>query len=67
MLWICYPNSPTGAVAPPEFLESAVAWCREREILLASDEAYSEIYFTTEPPRSALEFGVEGVVAVFRK
>jgi LL-diaminopimelate aminotransferase len=65
MLWICYPNSPTGAVAPASFLEKAVAWCRERNILLASDEAYSEIYFTEEPPHSALEFGTEGVIAVF--
>ena len=65
MLWICYPNSPTGAVAPASFLQEAIAWCRERDILLASDEAYSEIYFTEEPPHSVLEFGVEGVIAVF--
>ncbi len=65
ILWICYPNSPTGALAPREFLGKAVAWCRERDILLASDEAYSEIYFTEEPPHSALEFGTEGVLAIF--
>jgi len=65
LLWICYPNSPTGALAPASFFEEAVAWCRERNVLLASDEAYSEIYFGDEPPRSVLEFGVEGVVAVF--
>lgn len=65
VLWICYPNSPTGALAPMEFLAEAVAWCRARDILLASDEAYSEIYFTKEPPHSALEFGTEGVLAVF--
>lgn len=65
ILWICYPNSPTGAVAPPAFLEKVVSWCREREIVLASDEAYSEIYFTDEPPHSALEYGKEGVLAIF--
>jgi LL-diaminopimelate aminotransferase len=65
ILWICYPNSPTGAVAPLEFLRRAANWCRERDILLASDEAYSEIYFTEEPPHSALECGAEGVLAIF--
>ena len=65
ILWICYPNSPTGAVAPPAFFEEAVRWCRERDIVLASDEAYSEIYFTAEPPHSALESGREGVIAIF--
>jgi len=65
LLWICYPNSPTGALAPASFLEQAATWCRERDIVLASDEAYSEIYFDGEPPRSALEFGLDNVVSVF--
>ncbi len=64
VLWINYPNSPTGRVAPPSFFERALKLCREHDILLASDEAYSETYFT-EPPRSVLEFGREGVLAVF--
>ena len=38
ILWINYPNSPSGALAPPRFLEEAAAWCRERGIVLASDE-----------------------------
>lgn len=65
MLWICYPNSPTGAVAPLEFLREAAAFCRERGILLVSDEAYSEMYFTAQAPHSALEAGLENVLAVF--
>ncbi|MHC4470368.1 MAG: aminotransferase class I/II-fold pyridoxal phosphate-dependent enzyme [Planctomycetota bacterium] len=65
LLWICYPNSPTGALAPQSFLESAAGWCRERDIVLASDEAYSEIHFSEEPPHSALECGTEGVLAFF--
>jgi LL-diaminopimelate aminotransferase len=63
VLWICYPNSPTGAIAPPAALERIVSWCREREILLASDEAYTEIWFTPDPPHSALEWGTRGVLA----
>lgn len=62
IFWITHPNSPTGKVAPPEFLERWIAYCREHDIIAASDEAYTEIYFTDEPPHSALEFGREGVV-----
>ncbi len=62
ILWLNYPNSPSGRVAPPEYLERAVAWARRRGIIVCSDEAYSELYFTPDPPRSALEFGREGVV-----
>ncbi len=65
MLWLCYPNSPTGAVAPLSFYEEAAAFCRERGILLCSDEAYSEIYFGPEPPPSALEAGLDNVLAFF--
>jgi LL-diaminopimelate aminotransferase len=62
ILWINYPNSPTGRVAPADYLGRAVSWARRRGIILCSDEAYSEIYFTPDPPRSALEFGKEGVI-----
>ena len=65
MLWVCYPNSPTGAVAPLSFFREAAAFCRERGILLVSDEAYSEMYFTPDAPHSALEAGLENVLSVF--
>jgi LL-diaminopimelate aminotransferase len=65
ILWINYPNSPSGALAPLSFLREAAAWCRERGIVLASDEAYSEFHFGDERPASALETGTEGVVAFF--
>ncbi|MEN8149672.1 MAG: aminotransferase class I/II-fold pyridoxal phosphate-dependent enzyme [Planctomycetota bacterium] len=64
VLWICYPNSPTGTLAPLSFFEEAAAWCREHAVVLASDEAYSEIWFD-EPPHSALECGLTNVVSVF--
>jgi len=64
ILWLCSPNAPTGAVAPPEFLERLVAWGREHDVLIANDEAYADLYFG-ERPRSILEFGREGVAAVF--
>lgn len=65
ILWINYPNSPSGALAPLSFLREAAAWCRERGIVLASDEAYSEFHFGEERPASALQAGTEGVIAFF--
>jgi len=50
LMWINYPNNPTAAVAPLSFYEDAVAFCREFDIILASDNAYSEVYFDEHPP-----------------
>jgi succinyldiaminopimelate transaminase len=55
ILWLNYPNNPTGAVAPLWFLEDAAARCRTHGVLLASDEAYSELWFGEAPPPSALQ------------
>ena len=65
LMWICYPNSPSGAVISADKLKDIVAFCRDNEIILASDEAYTELYYTNEPPHSVLEFAREGVVATF--
>ncbi len=45
ILWINYPNNPTAALAPPGFYEEVVAFAKENEIIVASDLAYSEMYF----------------------
>lgn len=57
ILWLNYPNNPTGAVAPLSFLRAAADRCREHDVLLASDEAYSELWFGEGPPDSALQVG----------
>jgi succinyldiaminopimelate transaminase len=54
LLWLNYPNNPTAATAPAAFYERAAALARERGFVLASDEAYSELYFGPEAPGSAL-------------
>ena len=54
LLWLNYPNNPTAASAPLALYERAAELAREHGFVLASDEAYSEIY-VAEPPRSALE------------
>jgi LL-diaminopimelate aminotransferase len=42
LLFINYPNNPTGAVVPEGFFEQVVAFAREHEILVVHDNAYSE-------------------------
>lgn len=62
IVWINYPHNPTGAIAPPSYLEEIYDICRENGIILCSDECYTEIYFENKP-HSILEFGKEGVMA----
>ena len=63
IMWLNYPNNPTASMATEEFFKRAIEFCRENEIILASDEAYSEMYFD-EKPHSILEYGMEGIVAI---
>jgi N-succinyldiaminopimelate aminotransferase len=65
ILWINYPNNPTGAVAPLAFLERLAELAAEHGFLLASDEAYTELWFD-RPPHSALEVRDRQSVAVFQ-
>lgn len=45
LLFISYPNNPTGAVADLDFFEKTVAFARKNNILICHDAAYSEIAF----------------------
>ncbi|MEZ4767051.1 MAG: aminotransferase class I/II-fold pyridoxal phosphate-dependent enzyme [Caldilineales bacterium] len=45
LMWISYPNNPTGAAAPFSFYEEAVDFCRRNEILLCSDLPYADVCF----------------------
>jgi LL-diaminopimelate aminotransferase len=45
LLFINYPNNPTGAVVPPGFFERAVEFARENDILVVHDNSYSEIVY----------------------
>src|SRR5215207_7214798 len=55
ILYLNYPNNPTAACAPLDYLERAVAWCREHDVILAYDNAYSEIAYDGYRPPSILE------------
>lgn len=55
ILYLNYPNNPTAAVAPREYLERVVRTCRDRDILLVYDNAYSEMGFDGYVPPSIFE------------
>jgi len=64
IVWVNYPNNPTAAMAPLAFYEDLAARAARHDFVVASDEAYSEIYFG-EPPVSAMQVGDRSHVAVF--
>jgi acetylornithine aminotransferase len=65
ILWLNYPNNPTGAVAPLDHLRHAADLARRHGFILASDEAYSELWFEGGPPPSVLQVGdLTNVVAI---
>ena len=45
VVYLNYPNNPTAAIAPMEYLEKTVAICRKHGILLAYDNAYVDVTF----------------------
>jgi len=53
LLFVNYPNNPTGATAPRAFYEELVAWAVRRDLIIVSDAAYSELYYS-EAPQSIL-------------
>ncbi|MEL6407673.1 MAG: aminotransferase class I/II-fold pyridoxal phosphate-dependent enzyme [Chloroflexota bacterium] len=60
LLWCNYPNNPTGAVADLAFYERVVAFCKEHDILLASDNPYCDVTYDGYQAPSALQ--VEGAL-----
>ncbi|MCJ7604560.1 MAG: LL-diaminopimelate aminotransferase, partial [Dehalococcoidales bacterium] len=55
MLWLNYPNNPTGAVADIEFYNEAVEFAAKNDILICHDGAYSEVAFDDYQPVSFLQ------------
>lgn len=55
MIYLNYPNNPTGAVADEEFLLGASRWCVETDTILCYDNAYSEMTFDDYVAPSALQ------------
>ena len=64
VLYLNYPNNPTAAIAPTEYLRAAIGFCREHNILLVYDNAYSEFGFDGYVPPSIFQFEGAREVAV---
>jgi succinyldiaminopimelate transaminase len=65
IVWVNYPHNPTGAVAPLSFYEKLAEHAERLDFVIASDEAYSELWFD-EPPPSALQVTDRSRVIVFQ-
>ena len=63
LLWLNLPHNPTGATLDPEGYRQVLERARRHGFWVAADEAYAEVYFE-QPPRSALEFGLDNVIAL---
>ena len=63
VIWINYPHNPTAATVDVAYLERVARFCRERDILLCSDECYVDLYFAAPPP-SLLQVAREGVLTI---
>lgn len=55
LMFLNYPNNPTGAVAPVAFYEEVVAFAQRHNIIVAQDNTYSEICFDGYRPPSFLQ------------
>ena len=64
LVWVNYPHNPTGAVAPLEFYEELAEAAERHDFVIASDEAYSELWFDEAPP-SALQVADRSRVVAF--
>ncbi|MHB1295591.1 MAG: LL-diaminopimelate aminotransferase [Anaerolineae bacterium] len=66
LLWLNYPNNPTGAPAPLSFLQKAVDFCRHYDIVLCYDNPYSDLTFDGYVAPSVLEIpGAKDVAVEF--
>jgi LL-diaminopimelate aminotransferase len=64
VLFLNYPNSPTGALAPRSFFERAIAFAHANDLVVVHDNVYSEIVFDGRRAPSILEVPGASDVAV---
>jgi LL-diaminopimelate aminotransferase len=66
LLWLNYPNMPTGAVAPYEFFEKVIWFGRKYRLVIAHDNPYSDVCFDQYKAPSILEVpGAKDVAVEF--
>ncbi|GKX27975.1 aspartate aminotransferase [Vallitalea longa] len=54
LLYLNYPNNPTGAVAPREFFEKVIGFAKENDLVVVQDAAYAALTFDGNRPFSFL-------------
>jgi LL-diaminopimelate aminotransferase len=54
LMWLNYPNSPTGATADLSYYRRVVNYCKENDLVVAQDAPYTEMWFD-EPAHSILQ------------
>jgi LL-diaminopimelate aminotransferase len=64
LMWLNYPNNPTGAVAPYEFFEEVVAFAKRNHIIIAHDAPYVDVCFDNYSAPSILQVSGAKEVAV---
>lgn len=64
LVYLNYPNNPTAAIAPRDYLERTVALCRRRDIVLAYDNPYCDLTFDGYRAPSIFEIDGAREVAV---
>ena len=64
LLWINYPNNPTGAVAGLDFYDKVVEFARRYEIAICHDGPYSEVAFDGYLPVSFMQANGAKVIGV---
>lgn len=55
LMWLNYPNNPTGAVADMDFFERAVHFARQHNLAICHDAPYTEVFFDNFKPPSFMQ------------
>lgn len=56
LMYVSYPNNPTGVKAGDDFYEKLIAFAKENDIIVLHDNAYSELVFEGKPGKSFLAY-----------
>lgn len=66
VMWLNYPNNPTGGVASVDYFQRVVDYCRANEIIFLHDACYTEVAYDEYKPPSALQVpGAKDVTVEF--
>lgn len=67
LMFLNYPNNPTGAIVTEAFMQEAVDFCRKHNIILCHDNAYSEMTFDgyQAPSFLSIEGAKDTVIEMF--